>query len=512
MSPSRFAAAAGSLAIALAAAAVPGAAHADWRKAETRHFIVYGNGLERELRDHALELERIDQLMRTYFALPEIEGERKLPVYVVRNRRDLQIVSPGVAEGVAGFYGASFRDIRAVAIRGTGDDVLRHEYGHHFMYRNFPGAYPAWFREGFAEFFMTAEVTANGRATVGKSNPGRIWALSDLPWLPMEQVLGGGFDLSDRRKTQVFYAQSWLLMHWTLTDPDRRRRMDAYLGDTAQGAPVDAALRRHFDMDAQQLTRALRAYLSSNPRYAELEVEGAPPSITVSRLPESADEVLLLDLNARDGGPAAEGPAVLGRARAIAAEQPDDALTRIMLARVELRWGDPAAAEQGIQPLLDADPNNVELLLLMADVRITAGDRLEDADERERLYRQGRAFLARAYAADPGDNRVYQTIAHSRRFAPDYPTENDVELWRRAVAIAPQVASNRPVAAEAMLRHGLVDEAEQVIQPIATDPHGSEISPRIQRILAEIAEARSGSAPVRSGAPASPPEAVDATN
>lgn len=487
--------------IAAAAAGVPGLAHAEWRKAETKHFIVYGNSFERELRGDALELERIDQLMRTYFALPQVDGERKLPVYIVRTRRDLAVVEPELPERTAGFYSANFRDIRAVAVRTTGDETLRHEYGHHFMYRNFPGAYPAWFREGFAEFFSTATVTSSGRATVGKSPFSSVQVLNNISWLPMGSVLAGRFSFADRRETAAFYAQSWLLMHWIMTDPERRRRMQGYLGDTARGASPDEALRTHFDMDAEQLGRALRAYLSAGPRYAELDLESAEPALTITPLPDSADDVLLLDLNARNGGPAGQGADVLPRAREAAARRPADAMTQMMLARVELRWGDPAAAERAVQPLLDADPANTELLLLMADARITAGDTLTDPDERERLYRQARGFLARAYAADPGDNRVYQNIAYSRRFAPDYPTANDVELWRRAVAIAPEVASNRAVTAEAMLAHGLVDEAEQVIQPIANDPHGGEIPGRIQRILSRIAEARartgaaSGTAP-----------------
>lgn len=480
--------------IAATVAAVPGLAHADWRKAETKHFIVYGNGFERELRNDALALERIDQLMRTYFALPEIEGERKLPVYIVRTRRDLAAVEPELPEGIAGFYSANFRDIRAVAIRASGDETLRHEYGHHFMYRNFPGAYPAWFREGFAEFFSTSTVTPSGRATVGKSPFTSVQVLNNIRWLAMDRVLAGRFTYGDRRETAAFYAQSWLLMHWILTDPERRRRMEGYLADTARGVLPAAALRTHFDMDADQLGQALRAYLSAGPRYAELDLDPAEPAVTMKALPDSADDVLLLDVNARNGGRANQGPDMLARAREAAARYPTDALSQTMLARVEILWGDPVAGERTIQPLLDAEPANVELLLLMAEARITAGDKLTDPDARETLYRQARGFLARAYAADPGDNRIYQTIAHSRRFAPDYPTENDVELWRRAIAIAPQVATNRPVAAEAMLRHGLVDEADQVIQPIANDPHGGEIHTRIQRILDRIAEARAGAA------------------
>ncbi len=492
----RFAAALRVLLIAAAVAAVPGLAHAEWRKAETRHFIVYSNSSERDLRNDAIELERIDQLMRTYFALPPAEAEvevevgRKLPVYLVRNRTELAIASPGLPEGAAGFYSANFRDTRAVAIRRTGDEILRHEYGHHFMFRNFPGNYPAWFREGFAEFFMTATVSASGRASVGRSSLMRMSTLANVRWLPMEQVLTGRYERENRDRRGAFYAQSWLLMHWVLTDPERRRAMHGYLGDTARGVAVNTALQTHFGLDAEQLGRLLGLYFERGLRYAELEIGAVEPSVTITALPDSADDVLLLDLDARDGGPASQGPGMLDRARGAAARHPGDALAQMMLARVELRWGDPNVAGQVVQPLLEADPANAELLLLMADARITAGDKLDDPDEREPLYRQARGFLARAYAADPNDNRIYQSIAHSRRFAADYPTGNDVELWRRAVAIAPEVASNRSVTAEAMLRHGLVDEAEQVIQPVANDPHGGETPVRIQRILDHIAEAR----------------------
>ena len=137
---------------------MPQAAHAEWRRAETRHFIVYSDGPERGLRDYAIRLERFDALMRGRFGLPPMEAGRKLPVYLVGGFSALREVRPNVATGTGGFYSASDRDVYAVLQRGIDDDVLLHEYAHHFMYQNFPGFYPGWFTEGFAEFFMTASV------------------------------------------------------------------------------------------------------------------------------------------------------------------------------------------------------------------------------------------------------------------------------------------------------------------------------------------------------------------
>ncbi|RZJ01662.1 MAG: hypothetical protein EON90_02510 [Brevundimonas sp.] len=473
-----------------------GPAHADWRKAESEHFVVYGDTAERDLRAYAVALERFDHLLRLQLGVPAApEGEMKLAVYLVQNRRELDLVQADLPTNIGGFYSAHFRDVRAVAIPGDGDVRLRHEYAHHFMFRNFPGSYPAWFREGFADFFGTATTNDQGRAEIGKPERGRVMALNNLRWLPMDRVLSPwSVTTLTREETAMAYSQSWLFTHWVLTNPERFAKLAAYFEDTSAGMPVADALQANFQMTPDQLSRTLRTYLNLGIRHAEVMVPGTVPEVVITRLPDSADDVFPLYVNLRDGAPPAEGAVLLTRARALAARRPDEALTRLTLARAEILFGDPVAGETALAPALEADPADVEALLLMADARINVGEKLTDPAERERFYRQARGFLQRAFTADPNEYRVYQTIAYSRRNSSDYPTENDVELWRRAVALAPQVVSNRPVTAEAMLRRGLYDEAEGVIRPVANDPHGSEAPERIQRILDRIVAQRAAAA------------------
>ncbi|MFJ6023149.1 DUF1570 domain-containing protein [Brevundimonas sp. NPDC092305] len=464
---------------------------ADWRKAETQHLVVYGDGFERDLRDYAVRLERFDHLLRTQLSVPNTPGEMKLPVYLVSSRRELEQVNGGLPTNAAGFYSANFRDVRAVAIAGEWDAALFHEYAHHFMLRNAPGWYPSWLVEGFADFFMTASLDERGQAEIGKPERARIMALHNVRWLPMERVLSpwspSNIGPDDRHAA---YGQAWLFTHWLITSPERFGRLNGYLRDTSAGMNVAEAVQANFGMSTDQLERALKTYLNAGIRHAEITIPGVAPDVTVSSLPDSADDALLLYVNLRDGAPRAEGATLLTRARALSARRPNDPFTRLTLARAEILFGDPSAGEAALTPDLEANPNDVERLLLISDARITAGEKFEDPAERERLYRQARGFLQRAYAADPNDHRVYQTIAHSRRFSPDYPTENDVELWRRAVAIAPQIASNRPVAAEALLKHGRYEEADAIIRPLASNPHGVETPDRLQRILDDIAAQR----------------------
>ena len=60
----------------------PAAASAEWRKAESEHFIVYGDVPEQGLRGFAQNLERFDQLLRMVTNVRTPPTGRKLTVFV----------------------------------------------------------------------------------------------------------------------------------------------------------------------------------------------------------------------------------------------------------------------------------------------------------------------------------------------------------------------------------------------------------------------------------------------
>jgi len=470
---------------------MPQAAHAEWRRAETRHFIVYSDGPERGLRDYAIRLERFDALMRGRFGLPPMEAGRKLPVYLVGGFSALREVRPNVATGTGGFYSASDRDVYAVLQRGIDDDVLLHEYAHHFMYQNFPGFYPGWFTEGFAEFFMTASVNERGRATIGDRNRGRQAQLLSEAWLPMDQLLvRRPLDFRNREGRQAFYAQSWLLTHYMLQDGDRRLRLDAYLQATARGQDPIEALQAHFGQTPAQLTQALRDYLNGTIPFIELQTPTMSPSVQISSLPPSADALLLTGLNLRYPQDEALQTRLLADVRSAAADWPQDPLALTVLAQVELAWGDAAKGEAALARVLETDPANVEALRLLAEARMKAGDDAGDPERRVTLYRQARAFLARAIAADPSDYRLFAALGRSRRGFPGYPDDNDLETWRLAVSLAPQVMSIRGEAGSVMFQRGRLDEAEVLLSPVANNPHGGGNAEQVRELLARIAQRR----------------------
>lgn len=467
---------------------IPQTALADWRRGETAHFIVYSNGSERNLRDYAARLERFEGLLAQVAGNGQSsDGIRKLPVYLVENGRELRVVQPDLPEGIAGFYRASSNNIRAILVRGQDDDLLLHEYTHHHMSQTSPGSYPGWFREGYAEYFATATVDSRGRATIGYPDMGRLQQLQRERWLPIEQLLSASPATLERRGQRgAFYAQSWLLTHYLLSDQERQRRLDGYLRAMRDGADPVETLSSQFGMTPDQLERELRTYMQRGLRYSETTLPPLTPEITITPMPASADDLLLIGLRVMETPSPEDGPGLLAQVRALAARHPNDPLALTVLARAELAWGDAATGEAALAQVLAAEPDNGEALLMSARRRVETAEAATDDEAVATGLREAQRLLARAYAADPTDYRVLEALASLRRNASNYPTENDLNTWREAVAHAPQVLSLRGQAADAMLMAGLNDEAEFYLLPIANDPHAGGNAERARQRLETI--------------------------
>ena len=479
-------------------ALTPASALADWRRAESPHFVVYSDGSERSLRDFTLKLERFDALLGSRFGGDQGEDIRKLPVYLVGDDRALRIAQPSLPDGIAGYYSSSENDIFAILVRGRDDDILLHEYSHHFMAKNAGGRFPGWLSEGFAEYFATATVSDRGKATFGLPNPGRMYALQQNRWLPMDQLLRarGSFDVEDRTGRSMYYAQSWALTHWLLADQTRAQNLGRYLTAINGGQDHLEAWQAVFGITPEQLTVQLRAYVRSRLTYAELDLPPLAPSITVTTLPPAANAVLLPTINARSPNPVdVDGPALLETLRAAAVRFPDDTLALVALGRAETRWGDATAAETALTRALERQGDSVEGLLLMAEIVAGRGEVAADEAEGVRQLRLAQEFLGRAMEADPADYRVYAALARIRRNASGYPTENDLLTWAAAVRYAPQVMSIRGDAAIAMLEAGQYEAAVALLTPILNDPHGGPGVRQARELLDQVEQRRAAAGP-----------------
>lgn len=466
-----------------------GAARAEWRRAESPNFVLYGAMSEARIRERILLLEEFDRLLRMATSVSAPPAPSKLHVYFVGGLDDLRHVQPSLPSGVAGFYMATPDGIAAFVdgdTEGTGNEVLFHEYTHHFMRQYAPNAYPAWYVEGFAEYYSTARITPQ-RIDLGNVSEGRGYGIALGTWLPVDRVLFDSAGGLNREDMAQYYAQAWLITHYFFSNAERQAKLIRYLV-AARSEDPRTAFRTATGMDGHAFTAELRRYLGRGRityRQFQRTTVASPPPVTVAVLPRSADDLILFEAALRVGITAANRQPYLERIRTIAARYPEDPLARRVLAHAELLYGDGAAAERLLDSLLAAAPGAADLLYLKGLRHLTAAER--DGSDEE--FRAARTWFTRAHRADENHFQTLYRYAQSLRNDRAFVSENTSNVLLLAHNLAPQVSEISMNAAALLVRRGGYDQAIALLRPLAADPHDAELA-RAARGLLDEAERR----------------------
>lgn len=461
---------------------LPATAEAKWLRAESPRFIVYSDGSEATLREQTIKLEAFDTLLRQFHGLPPGGvPPRKLEIYLVDGVAGLQQVWPG-AQGIAGFYTAGEEGVFAVATRQRREDrTLLHEYTHHFMLQFFPYPYPAWLIEGYAEYFGATQI-ANNKLEVGRFDEGRANNLIYLPWVAMDDLLTKRpFELRDSESASLFYAQGWLLTHWFMGNSGRYPKMITYMKEVGAGGDSVEAMEKAAGMPLAALDRTLKSYVRGGLPYGRYDMAPAP-SITVSALPASADDVLLLALRlSRVSAPSEE---LMATIRKVAARWPGDRAAILLLANANTKAGEPGIAEQPLRDLLAANPANLEVLLALAANRLEAAKL--DPEKKMVLHREAGKLFARAFKADPSSFQALYGYVRSRTVEAGYPNDNDMEALLAANELAPQADDITLAAAYASILRREWPRARALLLPLANSPHGGDASKEARELLVKV--------------------------
>jgi len=462
-----------------------------WVRSETPNFILHGEVGENLLREFARELEDFDGLLRALHGAMERSEGRPLPIYLVPHWSDQLRVKPDLEKTVGGFYTATIGDTFAVMSLEHGEDrgraTLFHEYTHHFMAQHAPAAYPSWLVEGYAEYFKTTRFKPDV-IELGVTNERIAW-LRGTAWQPYERILGRRALEGERRDVAAFYAQSWILTHYMMSDPARLKRLTSYAAAVAGGGDPVGEMVTAAGMPLDDLERTLKRYMGKLPG---LRIPRAPSTATASavvRLPPSADDLLLENQRLKLGVPVADRPAVLAMVRERAARYPGDRLADLTLARAENDFGDRAKAQAILKRRIETDPRDVEAIQIMGwSLMLQAR---ADRSNAPVLLNEARNWFGKGFAVDPNMPLLLYDYGISRRGEADYPSDNVINVLLRAQQLAPQVAAFRLGAADALMRRDRFDEAAGLLEPVFNNPHaGSEAQAARVRFAEAVARRR----------------------
>ena len=371
-----------------------------WFSVRSEHLLVIGNVSEKELRQVAAELERFRQVVSQGFAHPS--GGYSVPTTVIVFRDDASYGPFKTNQNNAGYFQPG-QDVNYITLsaeaRSDQDpfNITFHEYTHLLINNTF-GNPPPWFNEGLAELYSTLSITGEQRVVLGRPIARHLRSLHENGILPLRmlfQVDSKSPYYNDSQKQSVFYAESWVLLHYLMLNNrgERANQVTRFLELLNGKESLDEAFQKAFGITIENMDNDLRSYISQD-RYRFVE----------TTIPRKLDP------------------------------QPQMTATLISEAEVQAYLGDllvhsnRSEAEIYLQRALTLDPNLMPAIEALGILRY-----------RQRRMSEAITILGRAVEAGSSNALVYYYYAS----ALSRPRENDLTL---SLGYAPEIAAKARVA------------------------------------------------------------------
>lgn len=466
----------------------PSLAHADWHAATSKHFVVYSDDTEEQLRAFTERLERFDQALRALTGTPDkpLSPNMRVTVYMVRDLAAVRKLAD--SRSIAGFYAArSWGPVAFVPRRSNGpldaQTILQHEYGHSFMFSTWPSVvFAKWFVEGFAEFVGTAYYRSDGGIVFGKPPEHRSYGLLSTTQMPARQLLQLDPGKTDDMQAHVLYGRGWLLTHYSILG-GHGKELGEYIRLSNEGKTAEAArvFGSYANVDAQ-----LNAYAKRRSgSIVTLTKEQVPVgTISVRKMSMGEAAVMPAMLLSNRGVDEETAPEVAALARRLAAPYPGDAAAQNELAEAEFDANNHAAAEAAADRALAADPRSIHALLYKGMAQMEIAKKAGDTDPAR--WKAIRASFVQANRLDTEYPQplilFYESFAAAKQ-KPSKAAENGL-LY--AYMLAPFDLGLRIQAGRLLIEQGDVKAARVAFEPVAYSPHGGGVGAHARAIIAAL--------------------------
>ncbi|MCH8615838.1 hypothetical protein LZ016_06960 [Sphingomonas sp. SM33] len=457
-------------------AATPG--QAAWHEAKSKHFIVYADKDPAALKAFSEKLERFDSAVREARGVPDVKPGQstRVTLFVLRDIGAVQKILGKGSDGVAGFYlpqangsVAFVPDRHDTSKWGlSGESIFFHEYTHHLMLQDADRPLPTWLSEGFAEFFANPEFTPDGNVVIGRPPLYRAEALYTIWGLPLDKMISGDYLYVTAAEYESIYGRGWLLTHLLSFDMSRRGQLTKYLNEIQSGVPALKAAQDSFG-DLKALDKELERYFRKDV-FTVTTIPASKlnvPPVTIRDLSNGEEQLIDAKIRLARGGDDVRARDYLTKARAIAAQSPEDVNVLTTLSQLELSAGNAKEAADAANKALAKNPQSFDALIAKG----RAGTALAKANPAGADWNAVRAPFLQANKVDP--EAAEPLVLFYRSFVAEgvKPTKNAVDGLIYAVALAPQDSKLRMELVGRLIEDNRLDDASQAISTLAYSPH-----------------------------------------
>lgn len=250
----------------------------NWVEVRSANFLVDSNAGEKEARHVAKQFEEIRGVYREAFPKLRLDLGKPIIILAVKNENSMKALLPAYWEQKGHVHPSGLylpgeeKHYVLLQTNAPGENpyhALYHEYTHALMHVNFPPL-PPWLDEGFAEFYGNTLID-DKEFTIGKISISHLQLLQQNKLIPVEMLLQVDHRspyYNEENRASIFYAESWALVHFLLTDPDARKQqlLTQFLQAWSKSGHQVEAARQTFG-DLKRFGQRIEAYVRQQQFY-----------------------------------------------------------------------------------------------------------------------------------------------------------------------------------------------------------------------------------------------------
>ncbi len=439
-------------------------AMAQWNEVKSQNFTVLTD--TNQGRDVALRFEQMRAVYGTILHKTEVNLPTPLTIIGFRNQSEMKANGPlynGKPIDLGGYFQPG-EDRNHIIIDLSAEEkwsVVFHEYAHLLLNGNYPQT-QAWFDEGFAEYYGATHITGK-QVELGQAPPSASVLSDNHMLMPTLQLFSVAHDSKTYNETgharQLFYAQSWLVVHWIFENhklPELSRYFDGVMN---RKVPIAEAFQAAFGMDTKQFDKVITNYLRiGRGGVMRLPVpDVVDPSSYVSRkLNDIQTKAVLAELHAHMID---RHKQAVDEFKAVLAVEPDNEVAHRGLGFEYLREHDMDAAAEHIRRAAALNENDARVHYYNA-VLLNRG--AQDGVESQSRAQQMNFELQKAVQIDPTYADAYSLLSFTQLSM--RKPEEALQSAKKAVELSPRNEMFLFNLAEVQLQLGNTDAAQTIFR------------------------------------------------
>jgi tetratricopeptide (TPR) repeat protein len=253
-----------------------------WIRVNSSHFSAVTDAEESKGHDVVVRFEQMRLVFGQLLMRNRINMSEPVDIIALRSDEEYSKVVPtrqGQGIGAAFFLRGDDRNYFVLNLsKEESWRTISRDFALVFLNYNYPPT-QSWFDEGFAEYFSSLRFE-NKQAQIGGDPDTFTELLNSTAWLAIPDLFAAGPDTAagkDNSRHTLFYAESWIVMHYLLSQNKLQETGTYFDLVQNQKLPVEEAIQKAYGMNSIQFAQVVKDHFHSLAQPPQPAEKGRQP-------------------------------------------------------------------------------------------------------------------------------------------------------------------------------------------------------------------------------------------